>query len=77
MKIPIESFISQLAEVFEKDEIDIAPIDKFREYDEWDSITLLSLVVMLDDNYGITIPREEFEMLETVNDLFERVKSSR
>ncbi len=77
MKDSIELFISQLSEIFEKDASEMSPLDNFREYDEWDSITLLSLVVMLDENYGITIPREEFEMLETLNDLFDRLKSSR
>lgn len=69
----IEKFIESLEEVFEIDNGNIKSFDVFREYDEWDSITLLSLMATLEDDYGITIPRKEFEEINTVQELFDYV----
>jgi acyl carrier protein len=48
--------------------------DEFRNYDEWDSLGQMSLIAMMEDNYGLTIENEDFEKLITVQDLFEEVK---
>lgn len=62
-------FIVAFADAIEKDGALIKFEDRFREYEEWDSIALLSVVAMLDDNYSVNIPREIFEKLETIQDL--------
>ena len=69
-----EKIIEELVEVFEIDDIQLE--DQFRDYDTWDSLTLLSLTAMINDEFGITIPRNEFEKLETINELYEYVLKS-
>ena len=55
-----EKFINFLKETLEIQNREIQLIDKFREYKEWDSLAQLSLIAMLDDEYGVAIENEEF-----------------
>jgi len=76
MKISPNNFIIAFADAIDK-EVDLIKVeDSFRDYDEWDSIALLSLVAMLDDNYSVIIPRDVFEKLLTVKDLIDQVNNS-
>jgi acyl carrier protein len=76
MKTLPNDFIMAFADAIDRDAKIINAEDSFRDYDEWDSIALLSLVAMLDDNYNVNIPREIFEKLETVQDLIDQVNKS-
>jgi len=76
MKASPNDFILALSEAIERDVETINIEDCFRDYVEWDSIALLSLIAMLDDNYGVNIPREIFEKLETIQDLIDQVNNS-
>jgi acyl carrier protein len=71
----MDIFIKKLEEVFEKSNGSIKSEDIFREYNEWDSLVLLSLMAMLEDEYGKTIPREVFEKLNTIEDLYNYIIS--
>jgi acyl carrier protein len=53
---------------------DIPMDQKFRDLDEWTSLSRLSLIAMLDDNYNVTIEDEVFKNLITVSDLFREVE---
>lgn len=70
-----EEFVTSLAEALEKEVVDVKPQDKFREYEEWDSLAVLSIIAMIKQNYGITIPRKEFDELITVDELFEYIEN--
>lgn len=63
-------FILKLEELLELEKGSIKPFDKFREYEVWDSLALLSLMAMLEDEYNITIPRDDFQKLNTVEEMF-------
>jgi len=76
MKTALSNFMVAFAEVLDRDESSINVEDRFRDYEEWDSIALLALVAMLDDNYSISIPREVFEKLETVQDVIDQINKS-
>lgn len=66
----MDKFIDILADALEMEITDIKANDKFREYEEWDSLAVLSVIAMIKQNYGITIPRKEFDSLMTVEDLY-------
>jgi acyl carrier protein len=66
----MQNFIKKLEEVFEMQTGTINSQDIFREYKEWDSMALLSLMAMLEDEYNITIPREDFQKISTIEDIF-------
>ena len=65
-----ELFLKRFVEAIERaDEIKME--DEFRNYEEWDSLASLSLVSMLDDEYGININHNELEKMNTVNDIYD------
>ena len=71
----IERFVELLKEVFELEDQEITMEDTFRDYDEWDSLTHLSLIAMLDDEYDLQIEETAFKKIETVQDLFNKVNN--
>ena len=76
MKTNPDDFIILFADAIDRDASLIKVEDNFRDYEEWDSIALLSLLVMLDDNYSVSIPREIFEGLETIQDFIDQINNS-
>jgi len=66
-----DKFIENFEEVFELEKGTMKATDIFRNYDEWDSITLLTLTAMLDDEYGVTIPRKDFDKILTIQEVFD------
>lgn len=73
----MDKFIDILADALEMDSTDIKANDKFREYEEWDSLAVLSVIAMIKQNYGITIPRKEFDSLLTVEDLYNYISANK
>ena len=71
----LERFVELLKEVFEMEDQEINMEDTFRDYDEWDSLTHLSLIAMLDDEYDLQIEETAFKNIKTVQDLFNKVNS--
>lgn len=48
--------------------------DQFREYEGWDSLAFLSLVVILKDEYGKTLTPEVFNSISTWRELLDWIK---
>ena len=65
-----EKVISVLMDLFE--DIDTTNFDlntKFKDNDEWDSLTLLSLATLLDEEFDVSITGEQIEKINTIEDL--------
>ena len=58
-----EEFLSALKEALEIEDREIQIEDHFRDYPEWDSLTQLTLIAMLDDNYEVEIEMSDFKKL--------------
>ena len=71
----MKDFIKKIEDVFEMPYGSINPNDNFREYQEWDSLALLSLMAMLEDEYNSTISRDNFQRLLTIEDLYNYIIS--
>ncbi|HAH57115.1 MAG: acyl carrier protein [Lentimicrobium sp.] len=69
------NFLEQLTELLEM-ETTVKPADKFREYENWDSLAYLSLISFVDEEYGIVIPRDEFGKMNTVQDIIDYIKNN-
>ena len=69
-----EKFLEALKEAIEAEDKEINMEDRFKEYEEWDSLAQLSLIAALDEAFGVEIEDEDFQKLETVSDLFNAVK---
>lgn len=68
-------FLAAIKEALEIEDRDIALTDVFRDFDEWDSLSRLSLIAMLDDDYDVAIEDEVFKSLITLGDLFNEVQN--
>ena len=66
-------FISLLAKILDMDANEIGLQDKFREYENWDSLAYLSLIAMMDEEFDICIYANNFKPLITVEDLVHAV----
>ncbi len=72
----LKEFIERFAEQFdETDESEIKSDTKFRELDEWSSLVALSLMAMIDDEYDISLKADEMRRANTIQELFDLVKS--
>lgn len=72
----INGFIENLAEQFDEVELDeLTPETKFKEFDEFSSLTILSIIAMADDEYGVRLKADDVRGADTVQDLFDIVKS--
>ncbi|HON17721.1 MAG TPA: acyl carrier protein [Salinivirgaceae bacterium] len=69
-----KEFIEKFKATLEISDRDLNLNDKFRDYPEWDSLAYLSVVAMLDEEYGVIIETPDFRKLQTLNDLWEEIK---
>ena len=71
----IKRFIENFADLFdETDPATISAATKFKELDEWSSLTALSIIAMVDDEYDVIIKGNDILKSETIQDLFEIVQ---
>ncbi len=72
----INDFIQKFAEQFEETEVSqFAPETKFRDLEEWSSIIGLSIILMVDEEYGITLEAADVQKANTIEELFNIVQS--
>ncbi len=69
----MENFIELVAEVFEVEPEDITMDTVFREEIEgFSSLVGFSLIVMMEDEYGVKVSVDEFLQCKTVWDLYKK-----
>lgn len=67
----LKDFIERFVEAVEiEDASSLSENTLFRELDEWNSLAALSLIAMLDEEYGIQIETPQFSQLKTIGDIF-------
>ena len=68
-------FLELIIEVLEIEGRTIQMSDALRDFDEWDSLARLSLIAMIDDEYGVVIEDEKFKSLRSLADLYEEIQA--
>jgi len=72
----ISNFIENFAAQFDDtDSKEFSAQTKFKELEEWSSLTALSIIAMVDEEYEIKVKGDDIRNSSTINDLFEIVKS--
>ena len=72
----IKEFIEHFAEQFDETELsEFTPETVFHELDEYTSLIALSIIAMVDEEYGVTIGANEMSAAVTIQDLFNTVKA--
>ena len=74
----IQDFIENFAAQFdETDESLFAADTNFRQLDEWSSLTALSIIAMVDDEYSVILKGNDIINSETIQDLYNIVEKKR
>ena len=74
----LNEFISNVADQFDDtDPSEIKADTIFKELDEWSSLIALSIIAMVDDEYGVTIKGTDIKNSATIEDLFNVVKGKK
>ncbi len=68
-----DKLVRSLAEALEMDSGLIKDTDTFRDYENYSSLTELSILAMLDSDFGIEIEMKDFNNYRTVSDLIDLI----
>ena len=72
----IKEFIETFADQFDDTDASVfTPETNFRELDEWSSLMALSIIAMVDEEYDVTLKGDDMRSANTIQDLFDTVKS--
>ncbi len=69
-------FIELFKQVLEIEEDIVTKETVFRELEQWDSLAYLSVIAMMDEEFGVVIEGVEFKKLITVADLIAAVQNN-
>jgi len=71
----INEFIEKFAEIFDDtDAATLTPETKFRELDEWSSLSALGLIAMADEEYEVELKGDEIRKADTIGELFNIIR---
>ncbi len=67
----LEHFIEKFAMQFEDTDAEVFTAStEFRNLDEWDSMLVLSIIAMVDEEYEVRIKGTDIQEVSTVEELF-------
>lgn len=67
----MNEFVNNFAEQFEDTDRGVfTPQTAFKELDEWTSLTALSVIAMIDEEYGISLKSDDLAKSNTIEELF-------
>ena len=69
----LNDFFIELAEALEMEDVHLKKETDFRELENFDSLSVISIVAFLDKKFGIRLPVEKLRIIVTVNDLIEAI----
>lgn len=71
-----QKFVDLFKETLEIEDREISLTDEFRGFDEWDSLALLSVIAMIDEEYDVIIESNTFQKLQSVGDIYNYIQSN-
>ncbi|MFN9999006.1 MAG: acyl carrier protein [bacterium] len=74
MSSNIEAFVNMFANQF--DETDEALFNSqtvFKDFDEWNSLIALSIIVMVDQEYSVKIDGDDIRSSDTIEELYNNI----
>ncbi len=70
----INEFIEKFAEASDiEDYTSLLPTTEFRTLPEWSSLTYLSVIALLDEEFDAQIEMQQFKKLQTIEDIYNAV----
>jgi acyl carrier protein len=71
----MDQFYTRLADALELDRI--AGSDVLADFEEWDSLSVLSVIAMIGRNYGVHLTARDIRQVSTAQDLRDLVVTTR
>lgn len=71
----MENFKILMAEVLEVETLEIS--DELNSFDSWDSLTMLSIIALISEEYDVELNNEEIEDSKIIEGLYELVERKR
>ena len=72
----IKEFIEKFAEIFDDTEAStLYPETKFRELDEWSSLSALGVIALADEEFDVELSGSEMRQANTIQELFDLLNS--
>lgn len=71
----MNKIIEVLIEALEIENKEVNLSDNFKEYPEWDSLSRLSLIALMDEAFEVQIDDETFKKIDSVEKLIAEVES--
>jgi acyl carrier protein len=69
-----EKFLNVVAESLEVEVDEISMDTQYKEYEPWDSMAMMGLLMDLEDEFDVSIPIEKVGGVKTLQDLFDLVQ---
>ena len=70
----IQNFLEKFKEQYiDGDEIQLNPDSYFKEIGTWDSLTGMSIIVMIKDEFNIDFPLSKFKECKTVQEVYNEI----
>ena len=72
----LEEFVNRFADEFDDTPKELFKAEtRYRELDEWSSLSGLSIISMVDDEFDKQITGSDLRKAETIKDLYEIIKN--
>lgn len=65
----INEFLNELKETLELEDVELNEEMNLKNLEEYDSLSVLSIIAMIDENFGKKIPGQKFQSVTTVKSL--------
>lgn len=72
----MDKFLELVAEIFEVEPEEITMDTVFRELEGFCSMVGFSLIIMMEDEYGVVVSVDEFLKCKTIGDLYQKCSKS-
>jgi acyl carrier protein len=71
----MDEFLKSLATILELDQVNSA--DDLKAFPQWDSLAVLSVIAMLDANYGVNLRAADFGPVASAGELWKLVQTKK
>lgn len=72
----IKEFIEKFAEIFDDtDAASLTPDTKFRELDEWSSLSALGVIALADEEFDVELSGADMRQANTIQELFDLISN--
>lgn len=72
----IKDFIGKFVEIFDDTDVTVlTPETKFRELDEWSSLSALGVIALADEEFDVELSGSELRQVNTIQELFDLISN--